>query len=109
MHWRPSAIHYEQFSGVSALGTERLAFHARWESTGEIIDVAADTTFLDALQAAGKDIPSSCRSGTCGTCRITLVSGDVEHRDLVLTMAERETSVMPCVSRAAGGLISVDL
>lgn len=109
MHWRPSAVHYEQFSGVSALGGTSLAFQARWESTGEIVDVPADVTFLDALQAAGKEIPSSCRSGTCGTCRIRLVSGEVEHRDLVLTAEERDTAVMPCVSRAAGPLICVDL
>ncbi len=109
MHWRPSAVHYEQFSGVSALGGTSTAFQARWDSTGEIIDVPADVTFLDALQAAGKQIPSSCRTGTCGTCRISLVSGDVEHRDLVLTADERRTAVMPCVSRGTGPLISVDL
>ena len=109
MHWRPSSIHYERFSGVSALGALSSAFRVRWQPTGEILDVPADVTFLDALRSAGKEIPASCRSGTCGTCRIRLVSGDVDHRDLVLTAEERVDAVMPCVSRAAGELITVDL
>lgn len=109
MHWRPSTVHYEQFSGVSPLGATSSAFRARWQSTGELIDVPADVTLLDALQANGKEIPSSCRSGTCGTCRLSLVSGEVDHRDLVLTPDERATAMMPCVSRASGELIAVDL
>lgn len=110
MHWRPSSVHYEQFSGVSALGASSAAFQARWESSGEIIDVPADMTFLDALEASGKVIPNSCRSGTCGSCRIRLISGGADHRDLVLTTGEREHAIMPCVSRAASAeLIVVDL
>jgi len=109
MHWRPSAVRYEKFSGVSTFGVADRAFQVRWESTGEIIDVPADVTFLDALQAHGKEVPSACRSGTCGTCRIRLLSGEADHRDLVLTAEERDSAVLPCVSRAAGALITVDL
>ncbi|MCY7317647.1 MAG: 2Fe-2S iron-sulfur cluster binding domain-containing protein [Ramlibacter sp.] len=29
-------------------------------------------------------VPSSCESGTCGSCRTGLVSGVAEHRDYVL-------------------------
>ena len=110
MHWRPSAVHFEQFSGVSALGATSTAFQARWKSTGEVIDVPPTVTLLEALESRGKAIPNSCRSGTCGTCRIRLFSGAVDHRDLVLTAEDREHAIMPCVSRAAGAdLITVDL
>jgi len=109
MHWRPSAVHYERFTGVSAFGGLDAAFQVRWESTGEIFDVPADATLLDALRSAGKQVPYSCRSGICGTCRLRLVAGDVNHRDLVLTAQERRSAVMPCVSRAVGEVISVCL
>ena len=110
MHWRPSAVHHERFSGVAALAGTSLPFRTRWAPTGEVVDVAADTTLLAALQAAGKPVPSSCRSGTCGTCRLRLVAGEVDHRDLVLSADERTGALMPCVSRAAAGeLITVDL
>ncbi|MEO0912883.1 MAG: 2Fe-2S iron-sulfur cluster-binding protein, partial [Pseudomonadota bacterium] len=52
-----------------------------------------------------------CSDGICGVCKCGLISGDVEHRDFVLSKAQRETSVILCQSRAAeaGGVIEVDL
>lgn len=34
-------------------------------------------TLLDQLEAHNVPIPSSCRAGLCGTCRVTLLSGEV--------------------------------
>ncbi|GLY33826.1 oxidoreductase [Kineosporia sp. NBRC 101731] len=107
MHWRPSHIHFEDFAGVDALGGTSAPFTLTWEPTGEPIGVAAGETALDALRRSGVRTPSSCGSGTCGTCRLRLVAGQAEHRDLVLTAQERESFVMPCVSRAAGEAITV--
>ena len=64
------------------------------------LDVPAGTTILEAMRAAGHDVPSSCESGTCGTCRTKLIAGEADHRDLVLTEAERSSQIMICVSRA---------
>jgi phthalate 4,5-dioxygenase reductase subunit len=102
MHWRPSRIHMEDFSGVSAFGAISLPFELEWRPTGASIEVPAQTTMLGALEAAGIDVDSSCGSGTCGTCRLRLVEGEADHRDVVLTEGEREHFVMPCVSRSAG-------
>jgi ring-1,2-phenylacetyl-CoA epoxidase subunit PaaE len=33
---------------------------------------------LDAALRNGIDVPYSCRSGVCGTCRATLTSGEVD-------------------------------
>lgn len=99
-HWRPSRIHVEDFAGVDPLGGRQAPFSAVWEPTGDTIEVPADRSLLSALRARGIDIDSSCESGTCGTCRLRLVGGEADHRDLVLTAEERESSVMPCVSRA---------
>ena len=51
---------------------------------------AADNNLLDACAHAGLDVPYSCKSGVCGTCRAHLDSGEVrmtrnyalEKRDL---------------------------
>ncbi|WP_432502492.1 PDR/VanB family oxidoreductase [Kineococcus arenarius] len=99
-HWRPSRVHVEDFAGVDPLGGRREPFTAVWAPTGERVEVGADTTLLAALGRAGIAVDASCASGTCGTCRLRLLAGEADHRDLVLTEAQRGGSVMPCVSRA---------
>ena len=47
--------------------------------------VPADRTILDVLDDAGVITVSSCRDGICGTCEVGVVSGEVDHRDTVLT------------------------
>ncbi|PPF26208.1 hypothetical protein C5C18_05940 [Rathayibacter tritici] len=101
VHWRPSRIHVEDFAGVDALGGRASPFTAVWEPTGAAVEVPADRSLLTALRSWGIDVDSSCESGTCGTCRLRLVRGTAEHRDLVLTPEEQRDWIMPCVSRAA--------
>lgn len=102
MHWRPSRIHIEDFAGVDALGGKQVPFQAIWEPTGQRVEVPAGRSMLQALRDQGIRTDSSCESGTCGTCRLRLMAGDVEHRDLVLTAEERSQNIMPCVSRSLG-------
>ena len=75
-------------------------FNVRLATTGEVIEVPVGTTILEAMRAKGHDVPSSCESGTCGTCRTKLLAGEADHRDLVLTESERGSQIMICVSRA---------
>jgi phthalate 4,5-dioxygenase reductase subunit len=106
-HWRPSRVHVEDFAGVDPLGGRRTPFTVVWAPTGARVEVPADRTMLDALGAAGIAVDSSCRSGTCGTCRLRLLDGAADHRDLVLDADQRAGSVMPCVSRALDGELTV--
>lgn len=102
VHWRPSRVHVEEFTGVDATGVGAGPFTAVWEPTGERVDVPADQTMLTALRRAGLPVDGDCEAGTCGTCRLRLVAGEAHHRDVVLDEGERAVAVMPCVSRAAG-------
>lgn len=54
---------------------------------------------------------SSCRRGTCGTCEVAVLEGEVEHRDSVLTPLEQADGavMMVCVSRAACPRLVLDL
>ncbi|MGY1855753.1 PDR/VanB family oxidoreductase [Modestobacter sp. SYSU DS0290] len=102
MHWRLSRLHVEDFTGVPAVDPHGSAFTAVWGPTGASYDVGPDETLLDTLEAAGIAVDSSCRSGTCGTCRVRVEDGTVLHRDVLLGPAEQDQIMLPCVSRAAG-------
>ncbi|KQQ89103.1 2Fe-2S iron-sulfur cluster binding domain-containing protein [Massilia sp. Leaf139] len=65
-------------------------------------------TVLQAAEAAGLDLPSSCRNGTCRTCLCRLQSGTVRY--LVewpgLSIEEkRDNYLLPCVAVATSDLV----
>ncbi len=107
-HWTPTSIHFEAFSESDARRPDDTAFRVKLASNGAIIDVPAGTTIMEAMRAAGYDVPSSCESGTCGTCRTKLLAGEADHRDLVLTEGERGSQIMTCVSRAKTPELTID-
>jgi phthalate 4,5-dioxygenase reductase component len=104
-HWRVSRIHMEEFTpghvGVSA------PFTAVWAPDGRRVAVPAHLSLLAALRRVGIRVDSSCEAGVCGTCRLSLLDGEVEHRDSVLTGRERVSSMVSCVSRAKSAEIVV--
>ncbi len=106
--WPPQRVHTERFTSA-ALDPGR-PFTAHLARRGLQVAVPAGTSLLDALLAAGVPVPHLCRSGVCGECRVGVLAGAVEHRDLVLSEGERAQglAMMACVSRAAPGL-EVDL
>jgi len=73
--------------------------------------VRADQTILSALQGANIDVQCDCTEGLCGSCETRVLGGAIDHRDVVLTRAERERQdrMMVCCSRAAGELLVLEL
>ena len=109
-HWSSSAVHFEDFgAGKAASGANDTAFVVRIASTSLTIAVPPGTSLLEALRNNGHPIPYSCESGTCGTCRVRFLDGEVDHRDLVLTDQERAKNMMVCVSRAFSPELVLDL
>ena len=109
-HWSSATVHFEDFgSSKPAHKAQDRPFSVILQRSGRTIDIPADVSILDALRANGLAVSSSCESGTCGTCKTRLISGDVDHRDLVLADHEKATSIMICVSRSAGGDLVLDL
>ena len=52
---------------------------------------------LDAAEAAGLDLPFSCRAGVCSTCRAKLVSGSAEmEHNVALEDWEVEAGYILC-------------
>ena len=53
-------------------------FEIDFEPIGKRVDVAADANLLDAARQAGIGLASVCGGeGTCGRCRVTIMSGEV--------------------------------
>jgi phthalate 4,5-dioxygenase reductase subunit len=107
-HWSPPAVHFEAFTEAAEVQPDDKPFTVRLAKSGGSIEVPVGKTILEALRDHGLDVPSSCESGTCGTCRTRLISGEVDHRDLVLADDERASNIMVCVSRARGHELVID-
>jgi ferredoxin-NADP reductase len=117
----------EQVHGGRAAGTLHVErFHAKeietnpaadggfevvLNSTGAVVPVLAGQSILAALTRAGLDVPSSCLEGTCATCETTVLAGEVDHRDSVLTEDEQAAgrTMMLCVSRARSPRLVLDM
>jgi cytochrome P450/ferredoxin-NADP reductase len=111
--WPEDALRIEHFhASTSALDpAKEHAFEVELKDSGLTLTVAPDQTLLTALRAANIDVQSDCCEGLCGSCEVRVLSGTVDHRDVVLTRAEREANnkMMACCSRAAGGKIVLEL
>jgi ferredoxin-NADP reductase len=97
-------LRIERFAPVSNEGgAPDTAFEVELAESGTTLQVPADQSVLAVLEAAGVDILSSCREGTCGTCETEVLEGEVDHRDSLLTDEERAANdvMFVCVSRAA--------
>jgi ferredoxin-NADP reductase len=110
--WPRSALHVERFE-AKPLGPPVWSepFEVDLMMSGMTVEVAPGTSILDAVEAEGVVVPSSCRVGTCGTCEVSVIDGEIEHRDSVLSAQEQEDSrtMMICVSRAACPRITIEL
>jgi phthalate 4,5-dioxygenase reductase subunit len=107
-HWSSAAVHFEAFSDAETHKPTDKPFKVRLARSGDVIDVPTTKTILEALRDHGLEVPSSCETGTCGTCRTKLLAGEADHRDLVLAEHEHTDTIMICVSRARSDEITID-
>ena len=108
-HWPEGRVHFEEFKPVEVVRPDDHAFHIELKHSNQTITVPSDKTILEALRDHGVRVVSSCESGTCGTCKCAYSSGEVDHRDLVLMADEKASHMMPCVSRAKGERLVLDI
>lgn len=108
-HWSSTNVHFEAFSEPPRPEEEEHPFTVRIASTGKVIAVPVGKSILEVLYAEGIQVPYSCTSGSCGSCRTGYVSGEVVHRDFALSDTERHNNIMVCVSRSRSGEIVLDL
>ncbi|WP_206928920.1 PDR/VanB family oxidoreductase [Roseococcus thiosulfatophilus] len=108
---RPAAsLVFETFgsSGQAAASD----FLVRIPRFGREVTVPAGASMLEALEAAGVGVLSGCRRGECGLCALDVlaVEGRVDHRDVFFSERQHQENrrICACVSRVAGGVITID-
>ncbi|CAK1361371.1 hypothetical protein CB0940_03244 [Cercospora beticola] len=76
----------------------------------ETLVVPSDKTLLQVLHEAGFDnVMSSCETGGCGACKVTLCAGKVAYNSQVLSEEEKKTAMQSCVDRGVGKIkIEID-
>ncbi len=102
-------VHVEYFSAREAPATGG-GFTVVLAKSNVSIFVKDGESILDALRGAGIDAPFSCAEGVCGTCEMRVLEGMPDHRDMVLTEAERAAnkSMMICCSGSKSETLVLD-
>ncbi|WP_245607387.1 PDR/VanB family oxidoreductase [Pseudonocardia spinosispora] len=110
--WPRHALRTERFVAREQPAPRRAtSFEVRLAASGTTVTVAPGISVLDAVRAAGVDVLSSCRQGTCGTCEIGVLEGVPDHRDSILDDEQRARGdcLFPCVSRSLSDRLVLDV
>lgn len=111
--WSAGTLRVERFTAGTAEDETLInrQFDVELAQQGVTVTVSPDQTVMEAIEAEGIPVMSSCRAGMCGTCETPVLSGLPEHRDDVLTYEEqaRNDCMMICVSRSRGDKLVLDL
>ena len=105
------AQHLEYFSVPDLPEWENHPFTLKLARSGKVLEVPAEKSATDVLAENGIAVDVKCSDGICGVCKCGLLAGEVEHRDFVLSKAQRADSIILCQSRAArpDGEVEIDL
>jgi ferredoxin-NADP reductase len=102
----PADLRFETFGSSGRLPAQ--AFEVRIPRHALSIQVPADSSLLEALEAAGVQTLWDCRRGECGLCAMDVlaVDGEIDHRDVFLSEQEKREGrrICACVSRAVGSI-----
>jgi tetrachlorobenzoquinone reductase len=104
--------HIERFAaGAPVSDTQQSGYTVELAKSGRLLTVPGGTALLDVLLEADVDIDHSCREGVCGSCETRVLGGCPDHRDAVLSPAEKasNTVMMVCVSGAKSATLVLDL
>lgn len=108
-HWSARNVHFESFNEGGGVQPDDEPFAVRLARSGREFTVPVGRSILEVMREHGCNAPSSCESGTCGSCRSTLLEGQADHRDMVLLPDEMDSQIMVCVSRAKSERLVIDL
>lgn len=110
-HWAAGTVHCEHFKPPVPATTPSPSggFEVRLARRGVSLQVAAEQTIVRAIELAGYRVPTSCLSGLCGSCKVGVLAGEVEHNDYILSDDERTKCMTVCVSRARSPVLVLDL
>lgn len=100
-----SEVHSEAFSAVTSGDPFTAEVFGDGKEAGKKLEVGEEQTLLQVLRDAGFEVQSSCEVGNCGTCKLGVKNGVVEHRGGGLPEDEKDTAMLSCVSRGKGHIV----
>lgn len=101
------SLHTERFSPPPVLGGAE--FTVTLARSGASVRVGAEESALAAIRRVQPGVAYSCQQGFCGSCKVGVLAGRVEHRDRTLSPVERDKAMLTCVSRSHEGDLVLDL
>ncbi|MFB6451327.1 PDR/VanB family oxidoreductase [Bradyrhizobium tunisiense] len=110
-HGLPSdQVHIEYFANETEAFTEG-GFTVVLHRSGKELLVKPGETILDAVEAAGVEVPQSCLEGLCGSCETPVLEGVPDHRDMVLSERDKQAgrTMMICCSGTKSRRLVLDL
>jgi vanillate O-demethylase ferredoxin subunit len=103
-------VHVERFTAAAAPATAG-GFLVELARSGRRVSVSPGQTIVEALRTLGVDVAVSCAQGICGTCETRVLAGVPDHRDSLLSDAERAANdvMMICCSGSRTATLTLDL
>ncbi|WP_338424948.1 PDR/VanB family oxidoreductase [Sphingopyxis kveilinensis] len=108
--WPANQVHIEHFSAAPIAPSDK-AFDLLLAKSGRSFCVQKGETIVEVLREAGIDVEVSCEQGICGACETRIVSGIADHKDMILSDAEKAAgqTMMICCSGALSDTLILDL
>jgi len=108
--WDKERLRFEIFAAAEPVAGDR-AFEVVLKSSGRSYVVPTGKSILDVLIEAGEDPMHDCKRGDCGICQVGVIEGVPDHRDYILSDAERAAGKLMqiCVSRSKSARLVIDL
>jgi ferredoxin-NADP reductase len=94
-------LHYERFSPPPVVGG--VPFELELARSRRVLDIPANRSALDVMLDNDPTTAYSCRQGFCGTCKVKVLSGQIDRRG-----TEADGEMVVCVSRATGSRVVID-
>ncbi len=87
------------------------AFEVVLNRSGSTLTVTPDQRLIDVVRTVVPSVPFSCEEGYCGSCETTVLEGEPEHHDSILSPEERASNecMMICVGRSRSSRLVLDI
>jgi vanillate O-demethylase ferredoxin subunit len=105
----PDRIHFELFEAAAPQDGDT-AFEVQIND-GSVFTIPPGKSIIDVLEENDIDVMYDCQRGDCGICQCDVLDGVPDHRDVVLSEAERAAGdvMQICVSRAKSARLVLDI
>ena len=110
LNWPNNSIHFEYFKNSNEID-DSSSFEIELARSALSLNVPSGKSILEVLRENGVDLPSSCEQGACGTCKVGVIKGSIDHQDVYLNESERSEGnvMMTCVSRSLSKSLILDI